>query len=112
MPLKRLVDDVIDIPALVFPVLHHPADFKADRRFLPRIMHPEFDNGLGVEIAHVRPGGAESPHVTQTVHPPTHISFRESVTVGLGIRKQCDERGVDKGFKITVYQRFPRFLAQ
>ena len=55
MPLERFLYDIVDIPALQIPVIHMPACFKQDRRFLPGIAHLKILNILRIEIGHMRP---------------------------------------------------------
>ena len=119
MPLERLVENIahfIDTVALpVSPAKQRAAYFQGYRRGFPGLGHAEIDNSLGVVIPHVGPASlvpGPEPEISDTVHPPAHVTFFTAVLVGFLITEQHHLVSFREGFQVGIHQGFSGFFLQ
>ena len=48
------------------------------------------------------PGSAEAAHVSQAIHPPTEVSFRQAESVGLLVGQEHDQVCFGESIEIAV----------
>jgi hypothetical protein len=96
---------VVNVPTFILPVLHYPADLHGDWRLAPRVLQAGLNQGLGIIIVHVRPRLAEAAHVAQTIHAPADRPLGQGVLRRPRVLKLEHQRGLAKGFQITIEQR-------
>src|SRR5947207_14870983 len=79
MPPKCLVENIVEVVALLFPTCHGKADFQRDWFALPNVLDSSAHYLLWVDLQHfgrkVRICGAR-PHVSQTIQSPSRAMFR------------------------------------
>src|SRR6266513_2048311 len=74
MPTERLVEDIVDVPALLFPETRNPTGLQRDRTPPPDILNTHACDLLRVKIEHMRKGRSVFPlpaHIAETVQSPT-----------------------------------------
>src|SRR6185312_16161965 len=94
VPAQRFIEDVVDVPALAFPVSGNSTGFHGDGAVTPDVADAGAHDLLRIEIEHLGPFGTQ---IAETVETPTR-AVKGAISKGIGLVEIHQQlRGGERG---------------